>query len=380
VGAFRLELSYGIKTPSYMGRLHIMQCHRQRRTLRQFDSPRVYSGGMTASRFAGVSPRKLFFNRPVGDRSAFTLIELLVAVAIIGLLVGLCLPAVQSAREAARRSQCVGNLRQIGIACHNYHSINRMFPPSQLLTGNTWSANYLSEFVFLLPHLEQRSLFDAINMPVASREAPDAPTVVNHTARNTRLAVLLCPSDSGAQHLNSYRFNRGRYKGGSGPPYDGPFSFGVAPSEATITDGLAQTAFVSERVSGSFSPVVNDAHRDLKSPPGEAMAGVYTDDQLIPICLASEPGSWNRIAGRYWFFSGFAYGSYNHNGAPNDDRPSCLWAGPFEASRGGLSPPRSFHPGGVGVLFGDGHTQLITDSIESRTWIAIGTYNSGDIP
>ena len=339
-----------------------------------------HSVGPNAIRGQFNRPHQRYFNVGRPARTAFTLVEALVSISVIALLIALCLPAVQSAREAARRTQCVANLRQIGIACQNYHTTNRVFPPSQLLTGKIWSANYLSEIVFLLPHLEQGSLFDAINMPVASRENPASPTVVNHTVRNTRLAVLVCPSDGEPHHVNSYRFNRGRYRGGPGPPYDGPFSFGVAPSESTITDGLASTAFVSERIGGSFDPFANDSRRDLKSPPQELMAGVYTDAQLIPVCLASEPGLWSRIAGRYWFFSGFAYGSYNHNGAPNDGRPSCLWSGPFEASRGGLSPPRSFHPGGVDLLLGDGHVQFVTDSVSQETWIALGTHNSGDIP
>ncbi len=276
--------------------------------------------------------------------------------------------------------QCAGNLRQIGIGIHNYSSIHRMFPPEELFTRRTWSANHVSELVFLLPHLEQAALSDAINMSVASLgESPTSPRVVNGTARNTRLSLFLCPSDGEPHHLNSYRFNRGRYGARPGSPFDGPFGIGVFPSEATVTDGLTQTAFVSERVGGSFSHYANDPRRDLKSE-SQPTTGIYTDAQYIPICLADEPGYWSRIAGRYWFFSGFANGSYNHNGTPNDPRPSCIWGDPFDGLRGGLSPPRSYHSGGVNVLFGDGHSSFVINSISSRTWIALGTYNSGDIP
>jgi prepilin-type processing-associated H-X9-DG protein/prepilin-type N-terminal cleavage/methylation domain-containing protein len=313
-------------------------------------------------------------------RPAFSLIEVIVTIAVIGLLIGLILPAVQSAREAARRSACIANLRQIGIGILNYSSVHKVYPADEPYRLPGYYPHYISGFVVLLPHLEQTAVFNAINMDVAAQgETATVPAAANHTVRNTRLALFLCPSDMEPRHLNSYRFNEGRYaeltsRYGS----DGSMKIGAFASQSTVTNGFAQTAFVSERVGGSFSRNTNDPRRDLKSV-GHAMSGIFTDAQYIPICLTDDPGFWNHDAGRYWFFSGYGNGTYNHNGLPNDARPSCVWGDPFLASRGGLSPPRSEHPGGVNVLFGDGHTEFVTEAVAPQTWMALGTYHPEDI-
>jgi prepilin-type N-terminal cleavage/methylation domain-containing protein/prepilin-type processing-associated H-X9-DG protein len=322
--------------------------------------------------------------RPDFGRSpaGFTLIELVVVIGVTGLLIGLLLPAVQSAREAARRVQCVANMKQIGIAMQSYHEIHNMFPPSSLLVpGKPFSADQLSELLFLLPQLEQTVLFNSINMAFARYDTIAAPSIENHTARHTRLAVLLCPSDGEPNHLNSYRFNRGRYIPPSWsiyPWFDGPFSMGELPSASTITDGLSRTAVVSERLSGSFVPGINDPRRDLKAPNDPSF--VPTDDSdFITVCLADQPGLWwNWTSGRNWFYSGFVTTNYNHNGTPNDRRPSCVPISGRAGGPGGLCPPRSFHPQGVNVLFGDAHVEFITDSVQESVWIVLGTYNAGD--
>lgn len=309
-------------------------------------------------------------------RIGFTLIECLVVIGVIGLLAAILLPAVQAAREAGRRAQCLANLRQIGLAIHGYHAALSVFPTSQLLDKYGVQMNGYSELAFILPFLEQRPIYDAINFDFAVGESGESPTLQNHTARNASISVFLCPSDGGQKLLNSYRFNRGRYGPWAKWPTDGPF--GPLSNGSTITDGLAQTAFVSERVAGNFNLGSADRIRNIKYFSNPSNTSYDTDAELIPLCLGDEPGEWVASTGRYWLFSGFAFGHYNHNGAPNDRRPSCMASNLRDVWPGGLSPPRSYHSGGVNVLFGDGRVQAIPDGIESRVWTAMGSRNNGD--
>jgi len=324
-----------------------------------------------------ASPRRFVAARRIGRR-AFTLIEVLVVVGIIGVLTGLLLPAVQAARESGRRLQCVANLRQIGVAMHAYNAVHDMFPPGDLMNGRGvgFSDNHLSELLYLLPHLEQGPLYNAFNMSFATVEWPSSPTFQNRTVRNTRLSVFLCPSDGEPRLLNSYRFNRGRLDPRPLHRFDGPFSFAVLPRPAAITDGLSNTAFVSERIAGSFQGVAGHPPQDIQVP----LSPIFkSDDQIIEDCMRRSVAFWFKPAGRYWHVGGFAYGHYNHNAPPNDPRPSCAAISEDgDSYGGGLSPPRSYHSGGVNVLHGDGHVAAATNSIDVRVWKSLGTYNSSD--
>ncbi|MFI5458678.1 MAG: DUF1559 domain-containing protein [Isosphaerales bacterium] len=308
--------------------------------------------------------------------AAFTLIELLVVIGIIGLLVGLVIPAVQSAREAARRAQCSSNLRQIGIAMNAYETESGMFPPGYLVWSggyNITSANYMSAFVRLLPYLDAQPLYSSINMDLHF-ESGDRPALENHTARVTRLSVFLCPSDGEPNHRNSYRLNSGRLQPNRPTgPLDGPFAVGFLPRAAAITDGLSRTAFGSERLGGSYNSsgqgvVSRDWRVPVDAPPGV----LPPDDVYIQYCLTAPIQGWIFDEGRYWYYFGADYTSYNHNGAPNDPRPTC------GMDAFGLMPPRSLHPGLVNILYGDGHVETAANSIKKQVWIAIGSVSGGD--
>jgi prepilin-type N-terminal cleavage/methylation domain-containing protein/prepilin-type processing-associated H-X9-DG protein len=313
-------------------------------------------------------------------RLGLTLIELLVVIAIIGILIGLLLPAVQGAREAARRAQCIANLRQLGIATEAYSSVHGMYPPSELVDGHGVARiNEFSGHVFLLPYLEQQALYASINMSFGMLETAETPTMENHTARHTRIEAFLCPSDGEPDHLNSYRWNRGRFGMVEGQPFDGPFCLGVLPRQATIRDGLSRTAFMSERVGGDFVAGSSDPVRNMKYPDGQTLGiGIVDSDRVfIPACLEAVPEYWFPTAGRTWMYGGLVNTHYNHNGTPNDHRPSCVTAN--ERNFGsGLAPPRSYHAGLVNVLYGDGHIEAVTDSIDPRAWSALGTRSAGD--
>jgi len=148
---------------------------------------------------------------------------------------------------------------------------------------------------------------------------------------------------------------------------------------SAITDGLSNTAFVSERLSGDFIPGSEDISRDIKIADYQG-ASASSDAQIIPLCLDAPTLTWNCTAGRYWLFADFVNTGYNHNGVPNDPRPTCgPVIGPaLMGEAGGLDPPRSFHPRVVNVLFGDGHIDPVRDSVSRALWTALGTYNLGD--
>jgi prepilin-type processing-associated H-X9-DG protein/prepilin-type N-terminal cleavage/methylation domain-containing protein len=306
-------------------------------------------------------------------RRAFTLIECLTVVVIIGVVLAVVLPAVMAARRSVRRMQCMANLRQLGLSLNSYYVEHNMFTPVHLYTRSNWSANRMSGFTFLLPYLEQGPLFDSINMNLANTDHPDRTSPENQTARSTTVGVFLCPEDGDPGQMCSYRFNKGRRAANRVTPFDGPFSIGVIPSQATVTDGLTRTAFLSERVGGSgrAAPSDPDPSRDIKLVLWTGPT-IPDDDTFIPYCLNAQAESWFHSAGRYWMYSGLFETEYNHNGRPNDPRPSC------GGINFGLYPPRSRHSGGVNVLFGDGHVEWGADSIELRVWRALGTHDSAD--
>ncbi len=336
----------------------------------------------------------------------FTLIELLVVIAIIAVLIALLLPAVQAAREAARRSQCVNNLKQMGLAMLNYESTYSCFTPSVIYPSpvDSWGwgpSGHLS----LLPFLEQTNLWNAYNVgAVQCNGAGCGQYNQNTTVFNTQVGSWLCPSDAKMRQVSM-----SSYVGNMGGPfhiagYSGtyvPTSSPTTPSVgrpasivtiASITDGTSNTALWSEAATGHSNAggvtMGNSNPSDWKRVMFQttSAANAYTAAsalQMIANCKSIPVGTAGLSTSRGDWFYGYpvyvSYSMYNHLGSPNTY--TCTNAGwnTYSVDPFGTAPPSSFHPGGVNMTMSDGSVRFIKDSIGQQAWWAIGTRASGEV-
>jgi prepilin-type N-terminal cleavage/methylation domain-containing protein/prepilin-type processing-associated H-X9-DG protein len=292
-------------------------------------------------------------------QSGFTLVELLVVIAIIGVLIGLLLPAVQKVREASARSQCVNNLKQIGLALQNYHDTAKSFPPGYVSnydsagndTGPGWGWA-----AFILPQMEQQNLYNAIQLN-QNIEAP-----ANSSVRVQPIKSYICPSDSVPTTWTAMKYDltgnllgpicdtaSACYIGVFGvtePGVDGEGIFfrNSAVRIADITDGTSQTMMVGER---SF--------RWCQA----TWVGSVTNASMVP-----PPGS-PALAGE-WNGSGFVLGhTFEGSGGPGSPGTEV----------NGFS---SQHTGGANFLFADGHVQLLQTSMDHPVYKALSTRAGGE--
>ena len=322
---------------------------------------------------------------PVNRRTrAFTLIELLVVIAIIAVLIALLLPAVQQAREAARRTQCKNNLKQIGLAVHNYHDVHSVFPIDiGWNPRNNDRQGAFSHKVFLLPFLDRASDYQRTNFDDYPWDSSGWYGNSNITAHSKRLPVFNCPTQSyetnGGQANFTYAINIGTQ-----PPWDGSHnglaSFvgagGTSDQPVTmgkITDGTSNTVAFSEFViDGRDTIAKHQVHT-------WATAGA-TNLATRQSCLATAGLSGRqgmRGSSWAWCFQGVGV-AYTHTMAPND-QPCHSVGGTDWLGNNGMSAS-SQHTGGVHVLMADGAVRFVSDTVDFDTWVAIGTRGGGEKP
>jgi len=330
-------------------------------------------------------------------RRAFTLIEVLMVVGIIGLLVGLTLPAVQAAREAARRASCANNLRQISVATANFAAANDGFPRcatyQDLGPPPSKATNQASLHCQLLGYLEQQALYNSINFDVPMVWAKDLPAA-NFTAACRTVAGFLCPSDpltaASPFGCQSYRGNMGLCDWIEVGPKSGSAHLGSQRTDlgafswvgsvlplAEFKDGMSMTIAYAEKRVGTNTGPYNPA-RDWVDGVILPYSGATADDWVTACSSLTSheaDAAW-LDSGRHWLLSGSQYTTFFTSVPPNSLVPDC---GSVRGHGWGVFAARSDHPGGANVAMADGSVRWFTSSVATATWRALGTRNRGEV-
>jgi len=321
-------------------------------------------------------------------RRGFTLIELLVVIAIIAILVALLLPAVQQAREAARRSQCKNNLKQLGLALHNYHDMHRVFPPG-CVGRSVWSSvsaaadppvSRMSWVPPLFPYIEQGVLFNQV-IPYMNGTTPGfdpSVTPLDWTPiSTTQISSLRCPSDPGKRQFLTATGSSATYREASWSNYAACMGSTGSNGVATITDSTDRSA----RLNGTFYAMSSTRMRDLTD--GSSQTIMLSEIILVP----GDPSAANlNVAddwhGMFWnVFSATAW--FTTMNPPNtrqaDQLQRCVAPCVQASYTNTFSYARSRHVGGVHGTLGDGSVRFISENINGETFRNLGSRADGQV-
>jgi prepilin-type N-terminal cleavage/methylation domain-containing protein/prepilin-type processing-associated H-X9-DG protein len=349
-------------------------------------------------------------------RKGFTLIELLVVIAIIAILIGLLLPAVQKVREAAARMKCQNNLKQLGLAAHNFESANGTLPPRQgtvNINGTVYS-NDATPHAILLAYVEQANKYNQFNLnyrtwndvnPVTG--AADAGKI-NLAARTQDVAIYLCPSDPsstqrGSNDVNGTEGYQGRlnYFGSLGasafPPTTNPrggiFS-GPRPAGqifkgyaiTAVTDGTSNTTLFAEvmRTTHPWPAVANVRDNTVIILDASVTSATEFDGRATGSCATGSPWTSSiKYVGLQYARNLTGTSTYTHTLPPNWNRKVSSGTQQYNCGDTAISyqhvSASSYHTGGVNVVMGDGSVRFVRDSISFATWQAMGSRAGGEV-
>jgi len=315
-------------------------------------------------------------------RTGFTLIELCVVIAIIAVLVAILLPAVQQARETSRRMTCGNNLRQLGLAMHNFHSTKQQFPPGR----GAPLPGVFSAYAYLLEHLEQTSVRQTIDFQKAPTTFSVAGGVVydgtiNLPAAKARIPLLQCPSDPYAGGVPGSEFGSTNYAANAGSGMqqwgsltdaDGIFFTGSRIGLRDITDGSSNTVAMSERLNGTGSQSSGVLESDIQRLMLEIPGG---NDTTPAVCASPGSGNCYPDRGAKWILGNYGNTLYNHYYSPNATTWDCMNLQQQKA----IMAARSMHSGGVQVLLCDGSARFVSSSIDRILWRELATRQGNEV-